>query len=125
MTDAAFQAQLVHFVTLYEQKEKLKEDAKAVNAQFKEMNDNVLQFLLTKPPGASMQIKNYGIQLRSKTKTSGMNTMVIGEAYVEFQSTLTKRSVTEAERDAYIETLKKARARKKEVVQEVSFVKIP
>jgi hypothetical protein len=62
MTDAAFEAQLIHFVTLYEQKEKLKEDAKAINAQFKEMNDNVLQFLLTKPPGASMQIKNYGYE---------------------------------------------------------------
>jgi uncharacterized coiled-coil DUF342 family protein len=124
MTEAAFQAQLVHFVDLYEKREKIKDDAKAINAQFKEMNDNVHQFLLNQPPGTSMKIKNYGIQLKSKTKTSGMNSVVIGEAYIEFQTKISQRTVTEAERDAYLETIKQARARKKEVIQEVSFIKV-
>jgi hypothetical protein len=132
MTDAEIKAKLEQFVELYERREELKTQSKEVNAEFKELNDWVHEVLVTQPvgqtvilnqpPGRSWKRPHYGIKLKSKTKIGCLNAALIGKAYTEFQ-TKYKRTVTEQERDAYLEANKHMRNSKKETTRDVHFVK--
>jgi hypothetical protein len=133
MAEAENKAKLEQFVELYEKREELKTQSREVNAEFKALNDWVHEVLMTQPvghtvvlnqpPGRSWKRTQYGIKLKSKTKVGGLNSALIGNAYTEFQTNFSKRIVTEQEREAYLEAIKQMRNSKKEITQEVHFVK--
>jgi vacuolar-type H+-ATPase subunit I/STV1 len=121
MSVADTERELNRFVSLYEARESLKQQGKKLNQEYKQLNDSIHQFLLAQPENTKRISAKYALHLRTKTKTSGLNTALIGEGYVQFHETH-GRVVAEQEKEAFLAYLKALRKTKTQHSQEVTVV---
>lgn len=105
-TEAQIEQELNRFVALYQAKTKLKVQTKQVNSDYNESYAAVKEFLATQPGNARKVNSQYTVRLAPHKKAGGINMLLIGEGYVNFNQNAGGRAVGDTERDAFLETLK-------------------
>ena len=122
MTDpGTIEQQFVRFLVLHETRAKMRDEAKKVNKEFKDLND-LIHVFLGQQAGRALQVNaKYSVQLRTKKKSCGLTIPLIGEGYVGFHGSH-GRVVADLERDKFLASLKALRKEKHETVEEVHIV---
>jgi hypothetical protein len=120
-TTAGMEQEFARFIVLYEAKDTLRLQAKAVNQEFKLLNERIHQYLLQQQGNAKTINARYAIHLRVKNKVSGLNAQLIGEGYAGFHTSIGRTSSVD-ETTAYLVFLKALRKTKTEPVYDVNVV---
>jgi hypothetical protein len=115
---------LKRLVLVHETTDALKDQLKTWNKEYKTMKEE-MEETVTKHPGQKLQIsEHFMLEIKSKKRLPGMNTTLLAEAYVAYQTYL-KRNVTEKERDEFLLFIKNMRKERTETVQEVLCSPVP
>ena len=115
----SLQIALQQYVEIHDQIQAIKVQLKQLNLDFKARGTAVHQFLHGHPGNTCKVSEKHTVQLKSKTKASGLNTPLIGQGYIDFQKSHGRPNVSIEERDAFLGTLKELRKQKQEIVQDV------
>jgi hypothetical protein len=111
---------LEQYVGLHDSITTLKSQLKQLKTDFKTQEEVVHQFLLQHPGQICKVTEKHTIQLKSKTKVSGLNPKLIGKGFMAFHQKNGRPNVTDKDRDDFLTALKDSR--EKNLVQNVHVI---
>ena len=110
------------YLALYELREGMKERTKTVNHEYKDMNDEIMEYMLANVPNQELRCNDkYSIKLKYRKRQATLNAKLITDVYNEFHKSH-GRVVTEEETTAFLNAIKTVRKQQTETVSELHVV---